>query len=225
MNRLTQTYVINLPDKDDWKIQRLSSSMKQHNVKIDYKIWNGVIVRDTPEIYEWAISNKLIKRSPNPKYGNIGAALAHITLWNKIAKHTEKKAIFFIMEDNALMTPDTLEGIDIITKLQFDFLNARVLRPQGNITQISNMLKIKQKYVSEPIPNVWLSSYFVTPIGCEKLLSQIKKKQFDMSKTIIDRGVSIILHSSDINGYIIKDDKYFGHVETKNDTRRKENLS
>ena len=46
-----------------------------------------------------------------------------------------------------------------------------------------------------------------------------------MSKTIIDRGVSIILHSSDINGYIITDDKYFGHVETKNDTRRKENRS
>ncbi len=224
MTGYVKKYVINIPGRDDWKIKRMEKSMKDNNIKFDYTIWQGVVVKKQPKIYKWAINNKLISHQKNIKYGNMGAALAHLSLWDKISKFKNDNEKVLIMEDNVLMTSETMQGIEFLSSLDFDFLNACVLRPRGNPTNIPNLLQIQQTKVKELLPNVWLSSYFITPLGCRKILTAFKKHNFNVSNTIIDRCLVYILHSnSNIKAYVVDNKRYFGHIETKDDTRRKEN--
>ena len=222
-NRKLEIMLISLP-KDEWKRERFEKSMVQKNQRFIYKIWEGVILREKPHLLNWAIKNKYTKipKKPNAK-GNIGSALAHITLWEEISKHDDSVS-FLVFEDNVLATDKSWDGIKKVQHIDYDFINMRVLRPNGKKTQIPDLLKFESTIVTEPLPNVWLSSYLITPRGARLFLEELKKNQFDLSTDIIDRCVTIFLHSNDnIKAYIFDNDKYFGHIETSGDTRRKEN--
>jgi GR25 family glycosyltransferase involved in LPS biosynthesis len=223
-NRDLKIMLISLP-KDKWKRDRFKKTMITHKQFFNYKIWDGIILREKQHLLDWAIENKYTIEPKDPqKKGNIGSALAHITLWDEISKHDDN-VYFLVFEDNVLATNKSWECIQKVKNLNYDFINMCVLRPKGNKTQIPNILAFDKKSVREPLPNVWLSSYLITPKGATLFLEELKKNQYDLSVNIIDRIVTRFLHSKDnnIKAYIFDNHNYFGHIETPNDTRRKEN--
>ena len=215
--------LISLP-KDNWKRDRFKKSMVENNQYFSYKMWEGIILREKPHLLDWAINKKYTIPPKNPDAkGNIGSALAHITLWEEIANHDDHVS-FLVFEDNVLATTKSWEGIKKVENLNYDFINLRVIRPEGKKTQIENVLEFEKKTVKKPLPNGWLSSYLITPKGARLFLEELKNNQYDLSVDIIDWCVTRFLHSTNtIKAYIIDNDEYFGHVETSGDTRRKEN--
>ena len=215
--------LISLP-KDNWKRDRFKKSMVENNQYFSYKQWDGIILREKPQLLDWAIQKKYTVPPKNPDAkGNIGSALAHITLWEEIANHGDNVS-FLVFEDNVLTTNKSWEGIKKVENLNYDFINLRVLRPEGKKTHLPEVFAFDTKPVNEPLPNVWLSSYLITPKGARLFLEELKNNQYDLSVDIIDRCVTRFLHSNDtIKAYIIDSDEYFGHIETAGDTRRKEN--
>lgn len=223
-----KSFLINLPN-DTWKKDRFDKSMKDNQQSFEYKIWNGVIVRENPQLLNWAIENNYTKIPSKPLLkGNIGAALAHITLWEHISKQSSNTN-YLIFEDNALFTKQSLQGIQQLKDLNYDFVNLSVLRPKGKKTHIKNLLKLEKSNLNKlekNLQNVWLSSYLISQKGATEILNGLKKSQFDISVDIIDRCLSKMFcwDILNIEGYIYNNLDYFGHIETKNDTRKKENM-
>jgi len=219
------TYMITLPH-DQWKRDRFQQSMDSSGGYFDYKQWEGVIVRERPDILKWTIDNKLGHVTNEKLKGNIGSALAHITLWDFVARHNENDH-FLIFEDNALVQKKSKQAIADMMKVDYDMLYLRALRPRGRKTQIPGLLKSTyEPEVKEPMPNVWLSSYLLKPSGARQLLEYFKEHNFDLSTTIIDRAVSRAIlsdPSEKMKVFVVDHGEFFGHVETKGDTRRREN--
>lgn len=226
------TYMISLP-KDKWKRDRFDDIMKKNNQEIEYNIWNGVLVNEEPEILEWAKTNDLAHVSNNKLKGNIGSFLAHLTLWDFIARQDNDRH-FLILEDNALVTKNTNVGIKDLLNLDYDIIWLTALRPLGEKTHIDDLLKvgdysefqIKMWWSRRKLPNIWLSSYLLKPSGARKLLSYFKQYEFDASNDIVDQALSYSIlknKSNKMKAYVINNNKIFGHIETKGDTRRIQN--
>jgi GR25 family glycosyltransferase involved in LPS biosynthesis len=221
--RKLEIKLISMPS-DKWKRDRFNQSMTKNNQFFNYNIWDGILLREKPYLLDWAIKNKYscVPKQMKAK-GNIGSALAHITLWDYIAKQ-HNNVSFLVFEDNVLATNKSWKIIEKVKKINYDFINLRVLRPRGKKTNIPNLLEYNKIKIRELFPNVWLSSYLITPRGAKLFLQNLKKYQYDLSINIIDRIVTQFLHTdTNIKAYIIDSDEYFGHIETSNDTRRKEN--
>ena len=92
----------------------------------------GVIARETPEILQWALDNKLGHVKNDKLKGNIGSALAHITLWDFVAKHGDDET-FLIFEDNALVQRKSAQALVDVRDLDYDMVYLRTLRPTGKI--------------------------------------------------------------------------------------------
>ena len=155
--------------------------------------------------------------------------MAHITLWKHISKNLKNEPIL-ILEDNCLFTSKSLQRIEELKELDYDFLNLSVLRPDGLETKIPNIKKfyisLKNTQQFDLSNNVWLSSYLLTPKGARLILENFKNKQYDISlkKNTIDWCLSRLLYSyNNINAYINTDNS-FDHIETESDTRRIENM-
>ena len=226
------TYMISLP-KDKWKKDRFDDNMEKNNQEIEYNIWNGVLVDEEPEILEWAKENDLINISNDRLKGNIGSFLAHLTLWDFIARQDDDRH-FLILEDNALVTKNTKTGINKLLKLDYNIVLLSALRPLGEKTHIDDLLKvghysnfqINMWWGRRKLPNIWLSSYLLKPPGARKILSYFKKYKFDASTVIVDQALSYSILKDKSNkkkAYVINNDKIFGHVETEGDTRRIQN--
>jgi GR25 family glycosyltransferase involved in LPS biosynthesis len=239
-----ETYMISL-SRDEWKRDRFDKSSQVNGLSFPYKVWPGVLVRESPEIVQWAIEEGYMSSTmSNPNWkGNIGSALAHISVWDFIAKQPDNK-VFLVLEDNALVTDLSYKIVQEFIKLKFDFLNISVHRPTGKSTNRSDLLKME--YINHRNrgalcrrgnklfhrPNVLLSSYLLRPYGARLLLEYMKKYKFDLSSSqcIIDQCVSVSIHSDKKNSivaYVVNHKtgnwKYFGHIETKNDSRILEN--
>lgn len=219
------TYMITLP-QDQWKRDRFQRSMDACGCHLDYKQWEGIIVRERPDVLKWAVDNRLGHVTQEKLKGNIGSALAHITLWDFVARHGENDH-FLILEDNALVKETSAQAIADMMKVDYDILYLRALRPVGSATQVPGLLRTKYtRNIQEPVPNVWLSSYLLKPSGAKQLLSYFQEHNFDLSTRIIDRAVSTAIlsdPSEKIKAYVVDHDACFGHVETSGDTRRREN--
>ena len=114
-----------------------------------------------------------------------------------------------------------------VRDLDYDMVYLRTLRPTGKLTNKKGFLKVtyNPKW-KEPAPNVWLSSYLLKPRGARQLLRYFKEQNFDLSETIIDRAVSKAISldaDQKMQVFVAQHNKYFGHVETHSDTRRREN--
>lgn len=231
---------------DAWKLQRFTDSACTESFAFNAsgRAWPGVIVKDEPQLVQHAIDegyfgghsgvpdNGASLGGNGNGNGNLGAALAHISLFEEIAKGPPED-IFLIFEDNALFKSESLSGtcqaLSEVKKLDFDYLNLRVLRPLGeNIKPEIGLLRIWKKKFVEPTPgsrNVWMSSYALTGRGAAKILKCLQRNRLDWHKTIIDAGISQACLSGDkeIAAYSINHDRYWGHVETKGDSRNKYN--
>lgn len=223
------TFMITLPH-DQWKRDRFKRSMDMHAQKIDYEQWEGVMVKNNPEILHWAMENKLGHVKNERLKGNIGSALAHLTLWDYVAKRDDEEH-FLILEDNALLAEKSHAAFWDVHDVDYDMIYLRALRPTGKPTNTTGLLQVthnplwadNNKYLA---PNVWLSSYLLKPRGARHLLQLFKEYNFDLSGTIIDRVVSKAISldaAKRMKVFVVAHDNYFGHEETKNDTRRREN--
>jgi len=181
-------------------------------------------VVENPKVMSDAVSKGYIKPSKPNQYGNVGAALARITLWEHLSQN-DPDAITLIMEDNALFTEESLRGTcaSIRAAGVFDFLNLSVLRPRGTLINAELGLRRVGKHpVVEMLPNVWLSSYLVTGHGASKILECFKRKPVDMGSHVIDRVlVQDCLHGDPkIDAFIVDHHRFFGHIETGGDGRK-----
>ena len=228
--------VITLPGRDEWKLERFRASQNEAGLDLEIDIWPGVIVDEAPEKLKWAIDQGYIPQPARPKKrGDIGAALAHITLWHHISKSNEPPdAVYLIFEDNCLFTDKSGWLIEYmkekIRRDDLDFANLRVLRPKGKVLQRNpTILEMGQHRVRSPYPNVFLSSYMLTPRGARRILHLFKHRKFDITKYIIDIAFVKAIHERQSNqpfrGVVVKDVEYIGHIETKGDSRRKLNAS
>lgn len=222
-------YMITLP-QDQWKRDRFKQSMDTHGQEIQYKQWEGVIVQDKPELLNWALKNKLGHVKNKKLKGNIGSALAHITLWDFVAKRDDSEH-FLIFEDNATVTEMSHTAFWDVHNLDYDMIYLRALRATGEPTNIPGVLRVTYmpSWADEPnnlAPNIWLSSYLLKPRGARQLLQYFKEYNFDLSGTIIDRAISkaISLDATQrMKVFVVDHKKYFGHVQTKGDTRLRQN--
>ena len=226
------TYMISLPN-DKWKRDRFDDNMKKNNQEIEYNIWNGVLVNDEPEILEWAKTNDLAHVSNNKLKGNIGCFLAHLTLWDFIARQDDDRH-FLILEDDALVTKNTNDGIISLLNLDYDIIWLCALRPLGEKTHRDDLLKvgdysefqIKMWWIKRKLPNIWLCSYLLKPSGARKLLSYFKQYEFDASNDIVDQALtySILKNKSNkMKAYVINNNKIFDNIENEGSSRTSRN--
>lgn len=222
------TFLITL-SRDNWKRERLHNSMKDSNQFIDYKIWNGVNLNNDKDnkLIDWVFDSKLGHISDLGLKGNIGSSLAHLTLWNYISQQKDNNN-YLILEDNAIIKSYLNDIISKLIKLDYDMIYLVAQGPYGESTQIDDLLRlIPNKYTNilqNCNPNVLLSSYLLRSSGAKKLLKYYKKKNFDLSKDIIDQAISVALHSQpDIKEkmkiYVINHRKYFDNIQTGGDSR------
>ena len=216
--------------RDGWKLRRIQTSVFDAGLNWDslkIGVWPGVILSETPEVLDWATTNQFIQRPHFPeRLGNLGAALAHIQLWENISHRPENEMVL-VLEDNALFTRESIGALDHFAAYSFDFLNLRVLRPEGTHTDQPGVLRMPNDvYPHENMfywmPNLWLSSYLITPVGARRLLEELVRVRCDMSMWgfIIDRCVTVAIHSSSsYAGYVVDHARYFGHAESHGDSR------
>merc|ERR1712194_133699 len=213
------------------KLDRIDGSARANGFQIDWNrsIWPGVVCKDHPEVVQHAVESGYIVDPRGHRLGNVGAALAHITLWEHVAQQVGPDDIVLVMEDNALFTSESLTGTcaAIAAVGDFDYLALAVKRPYG--TPFNTDLGIRQvnkTIVNEPMPNVWLSSYLLTGAGAAKMLNCFKAVAQNFASHIIDRIVSQQCLSGDqsIRAFIVDHDRFFGHKETGGDSRKKLNL-
>ena len=206
---------------DYWKYNRLIKSMEDNNVKFDMIMWPCVLVDKNPNIVNSSMGKGYIKHVKNPNAkGNIGSALAHITLWEHIANDKSTKH-HLVFEDNVLFKPNSEDFMETVSKFSdYDLFNLCSKRPLGLPTNTNGVLKVtsddKVKNNFGKIANVLFSSYMITPTGARKVLNMFKSLDFDPSGTAIDGyTMSNIRNFDNINVYVIADKnlQYFGHVE------------
>jgi len=216
---------------DTWKLDRIKESAFATGVQIDWlrSIWPGVICKEHPEIVQRSVEKGYILDPRGRGLGDVGAALAHITLWEQIARQVGPSDIVLAMEDNALFTTESLNGTcsAIAAVGDFDYLALTVLRPRG--TRVDDDLgirEVRKGWVGEPLPNVWMSSYLVTGAGAAKLLKCLKANPHNFAQNIIDHVVSKQCLSGDegIRAFVVDHHRFFGHEETGGDSRKKFNL-
>jgi GR25 family glycosyltransferase involved in LPS biosynthesis len=193
-----------------------------------------VVCRDHPEVVEHVVESGYMIDSGGSAPGNVGAALAHITLWEHIVQRLNPNDIVLVMEDNVLFMPSSLTGTcDAIAAVDdFDYLALAVLRPLGTpVTPDLGIRQVNKEHLTDWLwmPNLWMSSYLVTGNGAAKLLNCLKREpqNYGAELRIIDRVVSQQCLSGDasIRAFIVDHSRFFGHTETHSDSRVKENTA
>jgi UDP-sugar transporter A1/2/3 len=220
-------------DRDGWKLGRFQRSVRDigmHYDDLGITLRPGVIVRDHPELQQWALDEGLMAPPSVPgNLGNIGSALAHLTLWRDIALAPDNET-YMIYEDNALQTMQSEHAIQYYSSLEFDFFNFRVIRAQGSPTNEDGVLRMPNNHFIEPpphllwffrpMPNLWLSSYMITPRGAREMLAQFRNIRADLSDLPVDQvAVMALYRSPTARAYVVNHDRFFGHLETHSDTR------
>ena len=220
-------------DRDGWKLGRFQRSVRDigmHYDDLGITLRPGVIVADHPELQQWAMDEGLMTTPSIPgNLGNIGSALVHLTLWRDIAIRPDNET-YMIYEDNALQTMQSENAIDHFSQFEFEFFNFRVLRPEGSQTSENGVLRIpNNKFIEppphflwffEPMPNLWLSSYMITPSGAREMLAQFRNINADLSDIPVDQAAVMAMYrSGSARAYVVDHDRFFGHLETHSDTR------
>lgn len=222
---------INHLAQDTWKLDRVRRSACMHGFEINWttSVWPGVIVKERPWLLTNAIKMGYTKPPGTDKLGNVGAALAHVTLWEDLSTNYDLDLVWLVMEDNVLFKPESLAGmcITITAAGDFDVLNLSVLRPMGvKIDDTLGLLRVAKEPVKDPgLPNVWLSSYLITGRGAAKMLRCFQRANQNLAEVVIDRVVvQDCLHKDeDIAAFVVDHHRFFGHLETGGDARAQHN--
>ena len=129
-----------------------------------------------------------------------------------------------IFEDNVLFKSDSLARVNAtIARIpEVGFINFAVLRPRGYVHDAkTNIYRyIRAQYLSEPVPNVWMSSYFISKSFAEKMLKYFEARRFNFNTLIIDREVSRYISMRGFNASFYVHPGVFGHMESSRDMRK-----
>lgn len=220
--------------RDGWKLGRFQNSVRKYGERFDdmhIELFPGVLVDERPDLLQWAVDDGLMSVPQHPgQRGDLGAALSHLLVLHRVASAPENTT-YMVYEDNAIQTSQSEHAIAYFSQAEFDFFNLRVQIPWGTSTNETDILRMPNNVMIEDqrifwfwqmrrVPNVFLSSYMVTPSGARKILAGLRVFQFDMSDLIIDQAVSMaVMRSSDIVGYSASTDRYFRHSSSSGDTR------
>ena len=222
---LFTTVMVHLP-RDEWKMERFRESLRVENITLhDLRLWPGVIVDDRPDLVEWAIASGLMRTPSAPQHrGNLGSALAHITLWQNISRQ-DSDAVFHVLEDNVLFTASSQETVSEMLTIDVDFLLLNSQRILGSGTSQRDVLQIPHGHWTHRMwVNLLLSSYLITPRGANALLHALRQRRCDLSVTVIDQCESVSIISDDHPwAYVLDREDAFGHIQTSNDSRVKFN--
>ena len=214
-----------------WMIHNTNETWKLERMNFARLSWRPQLV-EAVNLFTDGLG--LVRRSnlssylPTPfcieKAGNVGAAIAHISLWQRLLAENLCGALVF--EDNVIFRDDSMARVNATLwgVPMADFVNFAVLRPRGSLHSATNGV---HRYVvaklHEPMPNVWLSSYFVSRRGAERLLVHFAQNRLNFNNLEIDREVSRFLSSNASNQAFFTEPAVFGHEETSHDMRRSMN--
>lgn len=88
-----------------------------------------------------------------------------------------------------------------------------------NLLKFDTVSKGKLPYIYR-MPNIWLSSYVVTPTRAAKLLQLMKEKSYDFNVFQFDVALIKATEASHINFYVVDEtNKYFIHTEDDSDKK------
>ena len=182
----------------------------------------GVNLKRNPKLYKEAVSAGKHPDVPLTRHGYVGLALAHILAWETVAN---RNIPHLIVEDDVIPRQNWRENVSSLIDVlesQFDFMLVNALRPTG--THIGHeLLKFdtSRSYLVEPLPNVWLSSYVLTPNGARTLLQIMKNAQYDMNVVQLDHALIMSVGGTNIDFYVVSTtNKYFIHDETDSDKEK-----
>ena len=225
-------YMIHL-DRDGWKLGRFQNSVRDQGLEfhdLNINLRPGVIVSERPELMQWALDNNYMRppSKPNNK-GNIGSGFAHILLWNELSQMPDN-VTYLIYEDNAIQTRRSEWAVDHFSMMDFEFFNLCPEIPRGSPTSEHGVLRFPNSEIIQPppqilwsiypMPNLWLSTYMITPSGAREMLLQMQRLLPDLSTLPIDQvAVMAMYRSSTARAYTVNSREYFQHISTHGDTR------
>merc|ERR1719230_236971 len=68
-----QIYMISCPH-DKWKRDRFEKSMSDNKQHFEFKIWDGILAREKPDLLQWALDHGYTRTPSKPHMrGNIGS--------------------------------------------------------------------------------------------------------------------------------------------------------
>jgi len=221
--------------EDEWKLERTDSFAQRFGFHIDWNrsVWPGVVCKDHPEIVQHAVNSGYISDPGGHNLGNVGAALAHITLWEHIVQQMGPADIVLVLEDNVIFKPESLTGTCAAIAAAgdtdyFDYLALAVREPRGApFDEHIGIRRVIKEPSTQPVPpNLWMSSYLVSGAGAAKLLDCMKASRPDVATDIIDQVVSRQCLSGDpsIRAFIVDHKRFFDNRQTRGDSRKKLNM-
>lgn len=220
-------------DRDGWKLGRFQNSVRDQGLyfeDLNIELRPGVIVSERPELMNWALQQNLMRPPSKPgNKGNIGSGFAHILLWDELSRMPDN-VTYVIYEDNAIQESLSEWSIQHFSQLEFDFFNLCPEIPRGSPTSEHDVLRYPNNEIIHPpapifwtlfpMPNLWLSTYMITPSGAREMLYQMQQLLPDLSTLPIDQvAVMAMYRSSSARAYTINGRQYFEHISTHGDTR------
>lgn len=202
-------FVINM-DKDAARLQKFTEQTRRQGLHFERHV--GPLVQER----EVSFSGK--RYSVRAK-GYVGVALAHLTLWEKIAGFEDDRLLCNVLEDDEMLR-DNYES-NIMAEVQkipgdIDFFNLNVIRPLGSRVA-PDILRIGPQGPGRKTHNIWLSNYIMTPQGAQIILSLLLKDVKNLN-TNFDRTFVRLLHkhSALIKAYVLEpQDKHSIHDEAE----------
>lgn len=190
-------FVINM-DKDKERLDAFAKQMSAQS--LDFERHAGPLIDTKNVIFAG-------NTYPVRAKGYVGVAMAHLLLWEKIAKLDNDYLLCNVFEDDEIIKEDYLLSIKTdIDKIHkpIDFFNLNVIRPMG--TEIApDILKVSDKKIGKKAPNIWLSNYIITPIGARKIIELVSKEVKSLNCNFDRTFVKLIhKHCESINSFVIE---------------------
>ena len=222
-------YVINMKERaDKW------TSIQSHYENETLTWSEGIDLNKYPnKLIPYVETNLTQKPRPPFNWRQLGGALSHFNVWQKIATDTQHK-ISMVLEDDSLHTESYQIGLHgiIETVPGFHMVNLCTLRPTGTDLHKHGLLKVN-KNISYDYPifantrkykNMWTDAYLLSRSGAIRLLESFKRYTFDMSKMNWDQGINFVTNKdNDFERYVVKDSRYFRHACEKHSDRQPTN--
>ena len=210
---------INLVERTDkWK-----TLLDRFDVPIEHS--PGVNLLREPDLYARAIDRGDLVDAPLRKPGYVGLALAHMRAWERVARQDRP---YLVLEDDAAPREGWRRHVaELIAFLpaDFDMLNVNVLRPSGRA--IGNGLlrfdgtRAWADAARGREPNIWLSSYVITPHGASRLLELMRRAKYDFNDVQFDKALMMAMRThadAGIRLYVVSaTNRYFVHDESDSD--------
>jgi GR25 family glycosyltransferase involved in LPS biosynthesis len=211
-------YCINMPKETD-KLERFRKEAKKFDMP--FKPWAGV--HADQELYDKAVKDKLYAPNLTPYlWGNIGASMAHMTMW-KHAFETDETDYVLGFEDDEVLNKNLLGRLSkIIEKINekdgdFDFVNLNVLRPFGDeITP--NLLKVngnKTYHGTFQVPNVWLSAYLLKRKNIPRIIKKVYESGYSGNYAFSRHLSNVFRTEGDLRGWVVRTNYLTTHAETQ----------